>query len=231
MPIARYAMVSSDSTWMFNTWIDVSSALALGGFDIAALVADGASENRTWFSVIATHSLNDVMDLENAGDLLFLDDLRGSGVDLDFKVATIPPGSDKLCFILSDPPHMIKKIANALDASSGGKSRSLKVPMSNKGGGDGDRLVDVSLEMGKNAWQQVDPSWEGGLRKWRKLSLNVFEKDRFSKMRVGLAARAVGNSMVEVIEQNREDGKDAVGALDAYYDMARLVNGAWVCMG
>jgi hypothetical protein len=47
MPVARYAMASSGSTWIYNTWIDVSSALARGGFDIAALVVDGASENRT----------------------------------------------------------------------------------------------------------------------------------------------------------------------------------------
>jgi hypothetical protein len=132
-----------------------------------------------------------------------------------------------MCFIMSDPPHLIKKLSNAADASSQGNSRRLKIPME---GTNGEwRLVNVTLDMAKQAWMLVDPAWTNGLRKWRKLSVQVFEKDRFTKMRVYLAARAFGNSMVEVIDENRRAGLDTDGDLDAYYDLAKVVNSAWVC--
>jgi hypothetical protein len=102
-PIARFAMTSVTSADMLNTWTDVSDSMSLNDFDIALVVADGASENRAWFDVLATHSLDNIMNEENPDDIEFLRDLTEANVDTSFKIAFKTVGSDHWTFIMSDP--------------------------------------------------------------------------------------------------------------------------------
>jgi hypothetical protein len=121
----------------------------------------------------------------------------------------------------------LKKISNAADHSTVGKSRCLQLPIND--GSNGWRLYKVNLGLGKLAWQLVEPGWGSNtLRRWRRLSVHVFEKDRYTKMKVGLAAKGFSGAMMEVIQENRKQKLDPTGELDGYYKCCEVINPAWV---
>ncbi|CAN0183533.1 unnamed protein product, partial [Ectocarpus sp. 4 AP-2014] len=71
------------------------------GFDVVCLVCDGAAEHRSHQARAATVAFKEFAQGNKEGSFS------------DFKVAIRHPVHQEYVFSMSDPPHIIKKIANA----------------------------------------------------------------------------------------------------------------------
>lgn len=155
---------------------------------------DGASENRSWAKLKATHSLEDLME---AG--ICPTDLRDDRfIPRDKKVAflhpSFDPGLQVFIVIHPDMPHLIKKIVNALEMSSDKDSnRDLRL-----------QGMPLSLEMVESMWERSG----GGIGVVRssKHSTDHFNKNPNSRMLSYLAFQITSTSSVamirEVLEQD-----------------------------
>ena len=106
-----------------------------------------------------------------------------------------------------DAPHGIKKEANGMENSGIPTSpRDLHL-----------NGLPVQLRMGADAWAQCPDAKESGdFMVYPKLSREVFEKNAKSRMRVGLAARAQGGSIVKCIQNYGHKNSKAGNSLVPY---------------
>jgi len=88
---------------------DVLLELALQKFHVAVSACDGAGENRSLLRSMCTESAFEYFTPEEQ------ERWTEMGVDLSFKVAALSFVNDLPNFMLSDMPHLIKKVANALE--------------------------------------------------------------------------------------------------------------------
>ena len=89
--------------------------LGFYGFQVCVVVADGATENNSFFEGVATQSIEShiPIDLKN----------KFPSIKYDFKNVMLHPITDEPIFFIADMPHLIKKIVNALEMSSLKKSK------------------------------------------------------------------------------------------------------------
>lgn len=119
----------------------------------------------------------------------------------DLKVAYKHPTLDDIIILsAADMPHAIKKQVNAIELS--GKMKSKRDLHLNG--------LPIQLRMGYDAYKRtIDYKSESSTQLYPKLSVDVFEKTSKSRMRVGLAARAVGTSMKRCLENYGQQVKKA----------------------
>jgi hypothetical protein len=101
-----------------------------------------------------------------------------------------PTKEDVTVVAAADMPHAVKKQVNAVENSGKPNSqRDLHL--------DG---LPIQLRMGRDVWMLTpDYNHEGGIRLYRKLNADVFDKTAKTRMRFGLASRALGGTMKKCI--------------------------------
>jgi hypothetical protein len=133
---ARYAKRSWSSSFIQKTIRKIITALALHGFVVDTIAADGAAENRSAYKMMATITAREVFGNnlgENADDDL----------PMDMKIAFLHPIYAEIkVFPSADMPHLIKKVMNAFESS--GKWETTKSAFS----GQKTRLEDAEESMG-----------------------------------------------------------------------------------
>ena len=209
-PVARYCMGSITSASLLHQYNKVTLELALRGFHVAVSVCDGAGENRAFNRISAEVPASTFFSTTEAASW------AAKGINLDFKVAKdslLTPG-DMYTFHLSDFPHALKKIVNAMEMSSRSSSgRDLKMPSG---------LIDdgkpfyyqINLGMLREVWQSYNKSaFSSSLQRERKLTDGHFTKNAFTRMRVYLAMQVVSTSMVRIIDAEAHKMQPAFGAL------------------
>ena len=116
-------MGSITSASLLHQYNEITLQLALRGFHVAVSVCDGAGENRAFNRISAEVPASTFFSTTEAASW------AAKGINLDFKVAKdslLTPG-DMYTFHLSDFPHALKKIVNAMEMSSKSSSgRDLK---------------------------------------------------------------------------------------------------------
>ena len=105
------------------------------------------------------------------------------GVNMEFRVASesLDKPGDMYTFFLSDFPHDIKKIANALEMASKASSlRDLKIPAGFDLNGD-PFFYPVNLKVLQNVWEKYNAcETSGALQRERKLTYGHFVKNAFT---------------------------------------------------
>ncbi|CAN0268915.1 unnamed protein product, partial [Pylaiella littoralis] len=121
----------------------LATANQFKGFDVGCLVCDGAQEHRS-------HQLR-------AGTFKFGAFSQGDAEKsfAEFPVAFRHPVHGGPIFNMSDPPHILKKIANACWHSDlAGKQRALAMWCTDEHGNE--KLVRFSLKTGERAYRLVE---------------------------------------------------------------------------
>ena len=211
-PVARYCMGVITSASLLDQFDEVTMQLALRGFRVAISVCDGAGENRSFMrasaSVPASHFFTPAEVAKWAA----------MGVNMEFRVASqsLDKPGDMFTFFLSDFPHAIKKIANALEMASKASSlRDLKIPAGFDLNG-APFFYPVNLKVLQNVWEKYNAcEASGALQRERKLTYGHFVKNAFTRMRVYLSMQIFSTSMVNIIDASAKDAAPAVGGLGA----------------
>jgi hypothetical protein len=221
-PVAKVPMVSCNSTNLFDILRDVEYALVSGGLTTVAYVSDGAADNRGLYAATGIRVASEFLD---AGDN---QKLRDMGIAPDkFHVAeTVPEQRGFPRFFLSDPPHIWKKIVNHMWKSNFGKTRSLHCPVEIGGDGDGDekkfKLEPINLQMNKDAHTAAEVR-HGVIRRYRRFTAAVFDKDSWSCMVVKWAVQAMSSTMGKIIRHCLEHKLLPQQQLDMYGSMQKLI--------
>ena len=131
----------------------------------------------------------------------------------DMMVAYPHPTKEDLTIVAAaDMPHAVKKQVNAVENSGKPNSqRDLHL--------DG---LPIQLRMGRDVWALTpDYNHEGGIRLYRKLNIDVFDKTAKTRMRFGLAARALGGTMKKCIIEYRDKNSKLAspGTYDSYIEL------------
>ena len=130
------------------------------------------------------------------------------------KVAYPHPILEKvLIFPTADWPHGVKKVANAGDASSTNKKSRRNLHLNNK---------PIRLEMPYEAYKNSSDYKSSGLMIYKKLSKEVFVKNAKNKMRVYLACRAFGNTIIRCIQENVN--QEDLPAYESYILLSKKIN-------
>jgi hypothetical protein len=125
------------------------------------------------------------------------------------------PG-DLYTFFISDFPHAIKKIVNAIEQSSKSSSaRDLKIPAGLEVNNE-PFFFKANLKMLQDVWEKYSAcSFSGALQRERKLTYGHFVKNAFTRMRVYLSMQILSTSMVRIIDATAKDASPAVEGLEA----------------
>jgi len=191
-PVARFALTSIKAANLAGIFNSVVIELARHSFRVIAAVFDGAQENRSFHKLHAKRSASEFLD----------------GVDVNwdgsFLVAMDHPvfGSEWPIFFLSDTPHGVKKVVNALESSNAGNNKKRQLQHHDSDG----NLRPLSLKMCEDVWLDYEGQTSESAvcgeapLKLTKLTRDHFNKNAFSRMRVPLAAQVVSNTMCGMID-------------------------------
>ena len=101
----RAGLKTITSEYLKRECTNIIIALSLYGFIVTTVTGDGASENRSTFENLGTHTVLDVIPQEILKDY--------PKIPRDFKIAMQhPTRRNILIFIMGDMPHLVKKIVD-----------------------------------------------------------------------------------------------------------------------
>ncbi|KAJ1638749.1 hypothetical protein T492DRAFT_833491 [Pavlovales sp. CCMP2436] len=121
-PVARYFLSTVDKAAVRRYFNEVVSALHRVGLVVVSAVDDGTDENRSFMSGLANLPVSQVILLnlliKNTNQFLG-NSVQWGKFDKNFMIARAHPclGADFPIFLISDMPHLIKKLCNAPWAS------------------------------------------------------------------------------------------------------------------
>eukprot|EP00752_Nemacystus_decipiens_P015630 g13948.t2 len=223
-----------DGTWGFRRTragvtltLDDPSREVPTAFDVIATMADGAGEHRTvQKDDSCTHTFS---EWAKAGDEL-------EQRFLDYRVAFDHPFHGQPVFNLSDPPHLWKKIVNALWYSDlPWKSRNLAKVYVDPETGDFE-LVEFSLKTLERVWfteERGGGKWSleeetAQLTRYSNVVPEMFNKNSFNCMSVRLAVKTLSATAVRMCNDANaklvRHGQKPDPAITCYAEMAREVN-------
>ena len=198
---------------MFN---DVVIELERHTFHAVAAAFDGAGENRTFAKMMATRRASEFLD---GADVPF---------NTDFPVAMDHPvlGAEYPIFLLSDTPHEVKKVVNALESSNNNDKKRKLQKISTDG-----EPQPLCLDMAKDVWLKYDGllntnsavCGENPLKR-TKLTREHFHKNAFSRMRVPLAAQVLSNTMCRMIDSATTDKPSSQLLYEPLRDLCSRMN-------
>jgi len=217
-PVAHYVTNSITASFLVSAFKSVVIALENKGFHVIAVAFDGAGENRTFAKMLATIPASDF--------------IQSSQVPFDcaFYVAVEHPIYGKLfpIFLIPDPPHIWKKVVNALESSNPTrKKKTRSLAKLNSAG----QITSMSLSMCETAWENYEsPNGEsliGGqycLRRCTRLSKENFHRTHFSKMSVKNAVRVTSQTMVDILTSESQRDQNCAAALEPLTEFCRLMD-------
>jgi hypothetical protein len=206
--VARYAVKTITSRFLKREIRKIIQALFLYKFIVTAISGDGASENRSTFHDLCTHTIADVMPTLK----------EEPNVPTSMKIAFRHPcRKDLLIFVQGDMPHIVKKFVNALERSSDYQSTTwLQF-----------RGQYLSLGDLQDVWLACRKATENTVRT-EHLSKDHFPpKNANTRMRVHLAAQITSQTMIELIDNYAPDPEkfeggamtEVLNALDRFIDI------------
>jgi hypothetical protein len=216
-PVAKVLMVSCDSTNLFGILRDIEYALVCGGLTTVAYVSDGASDNRGLYACAGARSASEFL---NEGDIK---KLQYMGIDPEkFVVAATVPEQRKFprCFL--SEPHIWKKIANHLWKSNFQKTRDLHRPVQVDGGEKRFKLEPINLKMNKDTCLKAETD-HCAIRRYRRFTAAVFDKDGWSCMVVKWAVQAMSNTMGKIIQRCKDASLLPQDQMKLYGSMQKLI--------
>lgn len=193
------------------------TALHAYGFTVVADFCDKASEHMAYIAACATVTVADVKEMQDGENWqAFYDDVD---VGHDQPVAILHPVTDEPVFIVTDPPHLIKTLYNALsksgtDADGIRATRYLKKFNSNYNMED-----TLGLKVLYDVWKRRN---EGGPAlgvTGDKLDKDHFFPTAHSRMRVAPAARVLSGTMARYLKEDTHQCKN-----DGLIDYCNLNN-------
>jgi len=166
--------------------IDMMSATY--GLDTDATFADDATENAKYAAVFSK------LPAEGLIDAILVEEYKDK-VDFSIKVAFTDLTTGNITVILPDMPHLVKNMVTAMELSSTPSSkRDLYFDADNP----------VNLNMIKAVWKAT--GGKSNQQQHTKLTLQHFEKNPFTRMRVYLAVQVLSNSvrimLVEAVDDD-----------------------------
>ena len=123
---------------------DAVVKLALFDMVFISLACDGASENRAMINELATLTVNDILKIleeKNITKPVLSKRIEAAG-DLQKVACQHPYFDDILVFFISDPPHLLKKLAGCLLRSSDISNRNKKMTRNMK---YEDKNIDINI--------------------------------------------------------------------------------------
>ena len=99
-----------NSSTLLDMLSGLTKALHFYGFPVCMIVGDGATENASLFSAMATEPASSYLSDEVKN--------KFPKVAFDAKIAWKHPITGLPIFILEDMPHVVKRIVNAMESSS-----------------------------------------------------------------------------------------------------------------
>jgi hypothetical protein len=169
-------------------------------FVVRLCVCDGASENRAWQKEICTQTARHF-------DASLPDDIN---------VAFEHPCTGESVVCISDTPHGIKKIVNAMESSNettrGKRDMRMVVTHTDAPGQEVTRVVPINLEQLHGVYLRSEKSeHKNALLVQRRLSDANFLRTPHTRMNVSLSARVLSNTMVVMCDREI-DGRDSANA-------------------
>ncbi|CAN0449260.1 unnamed protein product [Pylaiella littoralis] len=201
----------------------LATANQFKGFDVGCLVCDGAQEHRS-------HQLR-------AGTFKFGAFSQGDAEKsfAEFPVAFRHPVHGGPIFNMSDPPHILKKIANACWHSDlAGKQRALAMWCTDEHGNE--KLVRFSLKTGERAYRLVENDGDSlsteervaSISTFRNLKPGCFNRNSWNCMNVGMSSKVLSGTMVRIIDKVQFDrvtmGESPDLELECYAALASRVD-------
>jgi hypothetical protein len=195
-----YRMATSDLSAHHIVSMLYAVLVALDMYDFACIgtVCDGASEHRKMQKDIGTISVGDCVALLRTGmlDYELLVEHEGPSAELrlcgDLKIAFAHPITGMPVFLMSDPPHLIKKLLSSLyksskkgDSAESHTTRSMTKYMTIAGH---EAECPLSLLQARDVWRANNGSHSYGLSAG-KLTEEHFAPTASSRMRVRPAAQ------------------------------------------
>ena len=204
--VARYAVKTITSRFLKREVRKIIHALFLYEFIVTAISGDGASENRSTFHDLCTHTIADILPTLK----------EEPNVPTSMKIAFRHPcRKDLLIFVQGDMPHIIKKFVNALERSGDYNSTTWL------------QFREQYLSLGdlQDIWLECRKATENSIRT-EHLSKDHFPpKNANTRMRVHLAAQITSQTMIQLIDKYAPDPdnfvamKAILGALDRFIDI------------
>ena len=197
-----YRMATSDlcAHHIVNMVHDVLTALDMHDFIGIGCVCDGASEHRKMQKECGTISVGDVVAALRIGvlDYELMMEHSGAVEDLstcgELKIAFAHPVSGMPVFLMSDPPHLIKKLLSSLyksskkgDAAQSHTTRAMTKYIPHPSG-VGEIECPLSLRQARDVWRARNGSRQYALTA-NKLTEEHFAPTASSRMRVRPAAQ------------------------------------------
>ena len=216
-------------------------------FDVLAIVMDGAGCNRGFANDMATLTAEQLLE---PGDIEMFQN-EYPKINLTIPIAMPHPfaelnGRPQPIFFIFDPPHLIKKIRNAMHTSDKNRKfndhgfvanittvnepRDLKVPKStySKTAPFNEQYDVVNLKMVARAagfMESYRPTYSNELQTHKFIHAH-FYPDGAKKMNVGIAAAIFSNKAQTMIKQAQSDGRLSYMARDlpSYANYGGLLN-------
>jgi len=182
MCVARFCVGSSlQAIYLYRKIIEIISVLYMHGIIVNNITGDGASENRSAFKMLGTKSAMEMFGEE------YNHVTEGKKKQ---KVAFIHPcDATKYVFIGGELPHWVKKLVNSFENSGFTNHKRSLI----KGG------FAMSLKLIQEIWER-DRMTSNTIRT-TKLTIEHFEKNPWSRMRVFLAMQICSASVVKLIDE------------------------------
>ena len=174
-------------------------------FSVCIIVSDGATENNSLFDGLSTSCIENMLPSDLTS--------KFKDVNFDYKCVRKYPISHDPIFLISDLPHLIKKIVNSLEMSSLKKSkRNMEF--------DG---CPLNSKMIQDIWREKNEECHHRLME-TKLSEKLFNKDGFSKMNVSLATQLLSSSIVSMMEIAIKDVKTSSHLILKPWQYRHIIN-------
>jgi hypothetical protein len=210
--VARFGLKTVTSDFL-KAWIDpIIDTLCTYGLMVVFVAMDGAPENRAWTKWRATHSIEDLVELGLLPKEWLEDKLINSKMKIAFRHEGYSDEHHVFVIIHPDMPHLIKKLVNALDASSDDEShRNLWF--------DDHPLSLGMLHQIWSMWKDQGPEGKMRVVRW---SLDHFDRHSNNKMRTFLALQITSASGVELVDEMTKNTD-----LEADYKSVRNFMSMW----
>ena len=212
--VAREDCESLKAARLEGTLMSLLLALFAYGLDVCSLCGDGATENVQLFKSLCTETILDWLSNDTKQEFEKLGLLEEAAMNVVF----INPSTGKPIFVVEDMPHVVKRLANALELSSKKKEkRDLRFEKNR---------YPINLRMLEGVWQALG----GGKFHLSecKLGWQHFLKDAYSRMNVSLAVQVLSDTVVIMITKAQDDPDIKLPMQNFQYDklkeLARHVN-------
>jgi hypothetical protein len=204
--VARHAIHAVSHDFLCNVVEEVVLALFNKQLIVVTIGMDGAVENRLWCKWIATHTVDDLINLGILPIEWKSDSLLPTSQKIGFVHPCFHEADNVFIVFTPDMPHLMKKIVNAMEYTGNpDKKRDLEIA---------GRKISLSMIQ-----ECYDRSEGPGRLRTTRLSEDHFDKNCNSRMRTYLAVQILSQRTEAMVGDSLESDEE----MDAYSELRKFL--------